>query len=432
MLKNQSVSKGCYVINFLRKIIMYRRFLFVTFLLVLFGLSCAVSPKVTDSLTEQAKKDIAAKVEDMPAPADLSSIAKLPDPFTFLDGTRMTSKTDWERHRYEISQLVQKYVYGPKPPKPDSIIGSFNNNAITVKCAENDKTISFTARISYPSAGTAPYPAIIGIGGSTLPRNVLNELGIAVINFPNNDLGAQGGARDRGRGKFYDLYGSDHQASSLMAWAWGVSRLIDVLEQVPETNINPAKLGVTGCSRNGKGALVCGVFDDRIALTIPVESGSGGASSWRVADQMLESGVNVQTARQIVNENTWLAPIFREFGLQITKLPVDQHMVAAICAPRPLLIVENTSMTWLGDKPCYVTGVAAHKVWEALGVPENMGFVQTGGHGHCQFVDVDELTAFCKKFLLDEESDTSNIVKTDGDFKDVPLEWIDWDVPSLK
>jgi len=54
-----------------------------------------------------------------------------------------------------------------------------------------------------------------------------------------------------------------------MAWAWGVSRIIDALEVTPAARINPTKVGVTGCSRNGKGALVAGAFDTRIALTIP-------------------------------------------------------------------------------------------------------------------------------------------------------------------
>ena len=375
--------------------------------------------------------EISKTVDAMPAPAELPSIPKLPDPFKFIDGSRMTSKADWERRRFEISQLVQKYVYGPKPPKPSTVTGTFSNNQLTVNCSENGKSISFTANISYPTNGTAPYPAIIGIGGSTLPRAVLNELGIAVINFPNNDLARQGSAKDRGRGKFYDLYGSDHQASSLMAWAWGVSRLIDVLEQIPDTNINPARLGVTGCSRNGKGALVCGAFDERISLTIPTESGAGGASSWRVADWLVATGGKVQTAKQIVTENTWMTPIFAQFGDKVDRLPVDQHMVAALCAPRPLLITENASFEWLGPKACYTTAVAAHKVWEALGVPDRMGFVQTSHPDHCGFKEVEELRAFCTKFLLNGQADT-NFVKTDGKFDLDTSEWINRGVPLLK
>jgi hypothetical protein len=388
-----------------------------------------------NTLTEKPKVctvDVVPPV--LPAPSELPSIPKLPDPFKFIDGKRMTKLDDWECRHSEISILVQEYVYGPKPPRPSSVTGSFSDNQLTVNCSENGKSISFTCNIAYPPTGTAPYPAIINMGSFfiTLPKTELDNMGIAVIYFPNDDLGSQAGTGSRGTGKFYDLYGSDHQASSLMAWAWGVSRLIDVLEQTPEANINPARLGVTGCSRNGKGALVCGAFDDRIALTIPTESGAGGASSWRVADALVAAGGNVQTARQIVTENTWMAPVFAQFGNQVDRLPVDQHMVAALCAPRALLITENAAFEWLGPEACYTTGIAAHKVWEALGVPDHMGFVQTSHGDHCGFKEIEELRAFCTKFLLDGDADTSNILKTDGHFNFDPNDWIDWDVPSLE
>ena len=68
----------------------------------------------------------------------------------------------------------------------------------------------------------------------------------------------------------------------MVAWAWGVSRIIDALEKTPEANIDPSRIAVTGCSRNGKGALLAGALDERIVLTIPQESGAGGSASWRV------------------------------------------------------------------------------------------------------------------------------------------------------
>jgi hypothetical protein len=68
---------------------------------------------------------------------------------------------------------------------------------------------------------------------------------------------------------FYDLYVNQTTISTLIAWAWAVSRVIDALEATPGVNINPRKTAVAGCSRYGKGALVVGAFDDRIALSIP-------------------------------------------------------------------------------------------------------------------------------------------------------------------
>ncbi len=91
----------------------------------------------------------------------------------------------------------------------------------------------------------------------------------------------------------------------MTAWAWGVSRVIDVLENTPTLKLDLTKLAVTGCSRNGKGALVVGAFEPRIALTIPQESGSGGAGCWRISDAMLAAGTTTQTASEIVGENVW-------------------------------------------------------------------------------------------------------------------------------
>jgi hypothetical protein len=68
------------------------------------------------------------------------------------------------------------------------------------------------------------------------------------------------------------------------AWSWGISRLIDGLEQVAdELNIDPTKIGVHGCSYAGKMALFGGAFDERVALTVAQESGGGGITSWRTS-----------------------------------------------------------------------------------------------------------------------------------------------------
>ncbi len=391
---------------------------------------CALAMHVVAG--EAAGQETAVTLESLPALADLPAIQELPDPFRFIDGSRVTTQQDWQRRRNEIRLQVQKYIYGPMPTDTGKVTSSFKDKRLTVKCSHGDRSISFDARISYPSEGEGPFPAVISIGRwLTLPRATLTELGIAVIYFPNDDIARQGSARDQGRGKFYELYGSEHPAGSLMAWAWGVGRLIDALQQTPQTKINTKRLAVTGCSRNGKGALVCGAFDERIALTIPTESGAGGASSWRVADTMLARGLKVQTARQIVGENTWMAPAFRQAGDKVTRLPVDQHLVAALCAPRGLLLTSNTAFLWLGRESSYITGIAAQKVWQALGVASHMGFVQTSHPDHCSFKEVKELKAFCTRFLLDGEADTQ-VLKTDGRFKVETSKWIPWKTPDLK
>lgn len=122
-------------------------------------------------------------------------------------------------------------------------------------------------------------------------------------------MAQQNDGSSRGVGLFYNLYGSGHSASAMTAWVWGVSRIIDVLS-TPGVGINLSAIGVTGCSRDGKGALMAGAFETRIALTIPQESGSGGDACWRLSHFEKTSGSQVQDAVEIVTENVWFVQGF--------------------------------------------------------------------------------------------------------------------------
>ena len=374
-------------------------------------------------------------VPPMPSYASLPSNPKLPDPFKFMDGSRMTSKAEWKYRRAEIAAQAQEFEYGYKPNTPSSATtGSLNTNTLAVNVTDNGTTISFNCTITYPTTGTKPYPAIIGIGSSNLNNTALLGMGVAIINFPNNTVAEQTNGGSRGKGLFYNMFGNTHSASATMAWAWGVSRLIDALEKTPAANIDPARLGVTGCSRNGKGALTVGAFDERIVLTIPQEPGAGGAASWRISDAQTAAGKTVQTLSQIVTENVWFRNDFSQFSTTSNKLPFDQHSVLALCAPRALLVIENTSIDWLSPVSSWNSANAANKVWQALGVPDKMGFSQIGAHNHCSFPasQLPELTAYVQKFLIGGGTGNTTVMKTDGGFTFEEATWIDWTVPSLK
>ncbi|KAK4159424.1 hypothetical protein QBC43DRAFT_129858 [Cladorrhinum sp. PSN259] len=328
--------------------------------------------------------------------------AKLPDPFVFANGNKITTKADFECRKQEISKILQQYELGTYPPAPDSLTASMSGNSITVKVTVGSKSISFSASIKKPS-GSGPFPAIIGIGGSSIPI----PSSVATITFGNDAFGAQSGGGSRGRGLFYDLFGSGHSAGSLTAWAWGVDRLIDGLEKVgaSASGIDTKRLGVTGCSRNGKGAFVTGFFVDRIALVIPQESGAGGAACWRISDAEKSRGQNIQTAQQIVGENPWFSKNFDANVRAIPSVPQDHHLLAGAIAPRGLAVFEN-DIDWLG--PVSTTGCmkAGRDIYRALGVPNNMGFSLVGGHSHCQFPSGQnaELTSYINYFLLNTGS----------------------------
>ncbi len=364
----------------------------------------------------------------IPTFASLPTNSFLPDPFTFLNGSRATTAAEWACRRAEIAALAQEFEYGYKPNTPYSATtGAFSGNTLTVNVNDNGRTISFNVSISYPSSGSAPYPAIIGVGGSNLNNSALSSMGVAVINFNNNEIAQQNGQSSRGVGKFYDMYGSGHSAGALMAWAWGVSRLIDAIEKIPGTNIDPARIGVTGCSRNGKGALAVGAFDERIKLTIPQESGSGGSGSWRVSNWMLSQGQETQTLSQIVGENVWFRANFNQFGSQVNKLPFDHHSIIGLVAPRAILIIEN-DILWLGPQSSWSSANAARLIWQAFGVPDMMGYSLTTGHTHCSFPSSQqsEVNAYVQRFLIGGGSGNTNVMRNDPGVTFNQSMWINW------
>jgi hypothetical protein len=373
-------------------------------------------------------------VPPMPSYPSLPNNSFLPDPFMFMAGTRMTTKAEWTCRRAEIAAQAQEFEYGAKPNTPSSATtGSRSGNTLVVTVNDNGRTLSFNASITYPSTGTAPYPAVIGVGGSNLNNSALSSLGVAVINLPNNEIAQQNGQSSRGVGKFYDMYGNGHSAGALMAWSWGASRLIDAIEKTPAANIDPNRLAVTGCSRNGKGALAVGAFDERIKLTIPQEPGSGGSGSWRVSNSMLSQGQNTQTLGQIVGENVWFRANFSQFSNTVPKLPFDHHSIEGLVAPRALLVIEN-NILWLGPQSSWTNANAARMIWQGLGLTDRMGYSLTTEHGHCSFPasQQSEVNAYVQKFLIGGGTGNTNIMRNDPGVPFNQSMWINWTVPALQ
>lgn len=367
-------------------------------------------------------------VPSLPSPGAVGNNGQaLPDPFTSIDGDRITQKSQWRCQRAEIKVMVEAYEMGRKPSPPDSVTRNAGGGGITVTVQDNGRAITFNADISTPG-GSGPFPAVIAIGGNNLNTSIINELGIATITFNNNEMGAQSGSGSRGQVKFFDLYGTQYTDSSIMAWAWGVSRLIDALEVTPAANIDASRLAVTGCSRNGKGALFAGAFDERIDLTIPQESGT---ASWRVSQYLSNQGQNIQTASSAHGEQPWFDTVFGNFTGSVNNLPFDHHMVMGMIAPRGLLTIDNP-IDWLGPQSTQTAGVAAKEIWKALGADANIGVSQTSSqHSHCQFPSSQnaELRAFLNTFLKGVNSGDTNIVKGPSVNRS---QWIQWSTPNLQ
>ena len=372
----------------------------------------------------------------LPDYSALTADGKLPDPFKKLDGNRITNKSEWACRREEILKQLFKYVYGEKPiPAKGSVSGTVSSTSISVKVTEGSKSCSFSATVSMNGA-TAPAPAIIvydGGMGSSLPI----PSGVAKITFSAIESSGGSGAKT---GPFFTYYGSNHPAGYMVAQAWQVSRIIDLLEQNPGT-IDPYHIGVTGCSRNGKGAFAGGVFDNRIALTIPCESGIGGTPALRLKEQ-LDPGSNdtAEWPYHAISYVRWLSEVAlgpftsgEDAAHDNTdRLPVDMHEAMALIAPRAIYIVDNPGITNLDPKSAYVTAMAGQAIFKALGVGDHFTYQGAGGN-HCEWRTQYSapLTAVIDRFLKGTDSTTTGTFATDLGSKPTATQYYSWDTTEL-
>ena len=305
----------------------------------------------------------------------------------------------------------------------DSIEATLINDTLRVVVHENGETLLLTAPIKYPE-GNGPFPAIIGIGRPTgsLPVQLFDKRRIAQITF--NFTQVMSHTQKRGNEPINRLYPDQTDMGAYCAWPWGISRLIDGLEKVgKKSRIDLSHLAVSGCSFAGKMALFAGAFDERIALTIAQEPGGGGVDSWRVSETL----GNVETLGR--TSYAWFLESMRQFaGKNVNRLPIDHHELAALIAPRALLVLGNTDYEWLAEESNYVSCQAARMVWKAFGIEDRMGFSIQGGHMHCMLPESQypEVEAFIDKFLLGK-TDVDTFVSKADMFEDVDyLKWMPW------
>lgn len=340
----------------------------------------------------------------------LPVIRELPDA---LEGVKKFK--DWSKRRSNISHMIQHYGIGTKPAvKPGEVKARMEGDSmLVVDVTVNGQTLTLTSQIRYPKVGQPPYALMIGTSMMSLPRQLFEGRPIAIMNFHEkqvNDYGQFGRHHERGEHNFDRLYPDLKDNGAYSEWAWGLSRLLDGLQQLgPEvTKIDMQHIGVTGCSYAGKMALYCGAFDERIALTIAQEPGGGGAAAWRASHESTE---NVEDLDK--TDYHWFKESQREnfHGDSVYRLPYDQHELCAMVCPRALLLLGNPDYKWLSDEAMLVSAKAARPVWEKFGITDRMGWSIVDGHGHCQLPpsQFPEVQAFIDKFLLGRDTNTSDI-----------------------
>jgi hypothetical protein len=340
----------------------------------------------------------------------------LPDPLKLADGTPVRDAETWrKRRRQEILRLFESEVYGRTPPTPRKIeyeVTGVDAMALGGMATRKEVTVWTTGKRSGPTMSLLIYfpnhvrgrlPVFLGLNFNG-NHAVHNDPGITLSTRwmrPSRDGSvASNRANEASRGseasrwqagyvlsKGYALatiyYGDlfpDHKdglADSIIphlyragqsspapddwnaigAWAWGLSRALDYIER--DSRLDARRVAVLGHSRLGKTSLWAGARDERFALVISNNSGEGGAALAR-----RNFG---ETVRRI---NTsfphWFCDNFKRYNNDIAALPVDQHMLISLIAPRPVYIASAQEDLWADPRGEFLSGLAADPVYRLL------------------------------------------------------------------
>ncbi|KAK0449248.1 hypothetical protein EV421DRAFT_1780748 [Armillaria borealis] len=335
----------------------------------------------------------------LPKPADLPIIPVLPDPFTFrLTNQRVNSRADWPARKKEIFTLVQQYLYGYYPERSlETVRTTRSGNNLTINVSAGGKSASFAATLSFPSGGaSASHPVPVVINPGSIDNNAFLNLGVALATFDTNSVAIDSTART---GVFWTLYGN-RDIGTLTAWAWGYHRVLDAIEQVvPE--IDAKRVGVTGCSRWGKGALAAGIFDERITLTMPMSSGAEGIGPWRFYYESQGAAEKIQNIYGAYPywSNTVLGQFVNITG-NSSRLPFDAHDLVSLVAPRSIIWDEGSADWWTNPEGVASVVFGASKiVFNWLGVGSNVGVHvrQAPDNGHCGLSGYSAIQPFLQK-----------------------------------
>lgn len=324
---------------------------------------------------------VPAKPEDFPA------VETLPDPFLFLDGSRVKTKEDWVRRRAEIRDLVLRIEYGHLPEPPGNIerFSVFSKKIINDGATRLEKHLlkmgpedSIRAQLTlyFPAKIEKPRPVILNIGWNCPIVKEANERGYIFAGFGADrfDRSEMGKPTPGAVEKAYP--GND--GGTLAAWAWGASRMLDYLETLPEADAS--KVIITGHSRSGKAALLAGAVDERFALVNPNGSGCGGAGLYRILGPDCE---DLEAITRPERWQEWFHKDFRDYVGKEAHLPFDQHFMRALVAPRPVLSTDGTDDIWANPLGTQINYLAAQPVYDFLGVSERNGLhFRPGGHDH--------------------------------------------------
>ena len=368
---------------------------------------------------------------------------ELPPLLKLNDGSPVKDAATWKKKRRgEVLELFRSEVYGRRPGRPEALrfeVTRKDKPALDGKASRREVRVHFTAAengpamnmlLYLPAKDRGPVPTFLGLnfrGNPTISKDpgitlrkgdkesdrggsagrwqadmiVGRGYALATIWYGDIEPDDKRNAFSRGIHKVYgpaDKIPADGWGS-IAAWGWGLSRALDYFETIDE--IDHKRVAVIGHSRLGKTSLWAGAEDERFALVISNDSGCGGAALSRRAFGETVKRINTSFPH-------WFCDNFNKYNGRESDLPVDQHMLIALMAPRPVYVASAAKDRWADPRGEYLSAKNADPVYRLLGTEglpadrmppidkPSMGrigyHIRSGGH---------DVTAFDWKAYLD-------------------------------
>jgi hypothetical protein len=332
----------------------------------------------------------------------------LPDPLVTNSGANVSDAGTWRQRRAEILELFREHVYGRAPiGRPAGMTfepRSVKHDALGRKATQKDLVVNFSGessgvrmdmRVYTPNDATGPVPCFLYLGRpmpdgaplsprweKALPEILSRGYALAIIDRQGIDPDEHDGFGNGVHGIFDPPGERPGDAwGTISAWAWGLSRALDYLET--DEDVDADRVAVMGVSRAGKTALWAGAQDERFAMTISICSGCTGAALSRRRFGEPVGAINGRFPH-------WFCKNYRQYDWNEDALPVDQHMLMSLVAPRLLYVNSADEDLWADPRGEFLGAKHADPVYELLGakglaadhMPELESPVQSGHIGY--------------------------------------------------